>query len=198
MYEVNDVVQYYIKKNLYWSEFCQGWYPIRRWNKQNLETCYVEARRLYRVPVTFEKWCRLFDYYTMDNYHWFRHPDYKRPEKKNTGAGFVKKPHHKKKVLTLEEQDKRDRAKKKRVHQHRGIKWYHKTTGWKWYRTNANRKERRRVKNAIKGKDLNDSMPIKCYYYDYEDYEYCDATDNAWTNWIHPHKREVLEPWDYY
>lgn len=168
-----NAINYYIAKAIYWSEW-SNCYVYERVSDSVIEGWYKEARVVEKIKMSFEDFkylCRR----EMGHLTWSEHRRTYRPRRAcHSGTPrrkYQKKAHHKKKVLSDEEKDKRDRAKKRRTHKHKGVRWYHNSRGWLWYQVTANRKERRKVKQDIHRGD--------------------------WDNWVTTRKRDFLDPWDY-
>lgn len=166
-----EIIQYYINKRVYWSERGNCW-SLHSVKKNQLEYWYEEARRVYKVNLTYED----FSFMVANN---VKYPPRKRPRfyrDKLDKSSFRRLGHHEKKTLSNEEIVKREWKKKvNRQGRCEYSSWSYKGSR-KYYKGSANGIERRRTRqkmHAIK-KDIaewdNYSNGSKSEYFDWWDY----------------------------
>ena len=195
-----EVLQHYIDKRVYYSEFLKMW-TYSFVNKNTMELWYNEARNLWKVPLTFEdfSFCieerrtRVFEPW-WKNYHrrgWYT----------QTNGTYRRQKHHEKKVLSEKEILKREWRRKVKDPRDQGSNLT-KRNGWTLLQRDSNKVERRKVKIKIKSKRW-ETYPESSSYWELRcngDCIRCETSkiweynypDNDWDDYTHPRRRESL------
>jgi len=148
VYTNESVIEYYQRKNLYWSTLWKDWGMKCPWSESLVEHYYKEARRVYRIELDydqFKRWLTGVDNRRYVPYRYRRNTgEYYHREKR----GYQKKAEHKKKELSEEVIRKREWREKKRVRKDKA-KSYWKCGAGKYYKNFSNKLHRQWERRSI-------------------------------------------------
>lgn len=200
MQTYKEILDYFIKKKKKMGFYSSQNYWSRDRTGYNVPEChmscwYEEARDLWSLSSHYDVFRDCVEaevYYDRVDYWKTRRSNWDRTPQKN--GSFRKAEQHKKKILSEEEIRKREWRKKKKDRRDQGSN-LDQRKGWTCLQRDSNRSERRGVKAKMQ------SGKWEAYgktYWTGEDQMTPEFSKNDWDNYIHPHKREHLNPWDYY
>lgn len=164
MQTAKDILEHYIKKaNSYpfKVKLFDSYYDTRPINKVVFELWYREATFVYQLQCSFEdfKWLienrttRLFRNYRWKpiKFSW----SWNHEQKHRVCRKFIKQPHHKKKVLTEEQNAKREWREKKQFSKDKAKAYYRRGPGH-FYKKLSNDMYRNYEKQKINNGDWDD------------------------------------------